>query len=148
LSLYVWVIPVILIAPDTKTKIAQFNLVIEMGARYLQPSSRTLGALFASLAVLFYCHPDPMIASRWRDYAMAMGALVSTAPYEIYAVFPTNDKIGNMGQDLKITQAADFGDKRDKEVDELLKKWRKRHIGRIVAPFGALLVSIWTVVTN
>jgi len=146
--LYVWVIPVILRARDTRTKITQFNLVIQKGFQYLQPSSRALGASLASLAVLFYYHPNSAIASRWRYYALAMAILVPTAPYEEYAIFPTNYRVADMGKELDIMGSSDFVDKRDGEVDELLKKWRRRHVGRIMAPVAALLVSIWSVVAE
>lgn len=147
-SLYLWVIPIILIAPDTKTKITQFNLLIENGALFLQPSSRALGASFASLAVLFYCHPNTALALQWKYYALAMASLVTTAPYEIYAIFPTNEKLAGMGKELDGMKSADFGDKRDKEVDILLKKWAERHLGRILTSLGALMVSIWSVVVR
>lgn len=77
-----------------------------------------------------------------------MAILVPTAPYEEYAIFPTNYRVADMGKELDTMRSPDFGDKRDKEVDELLKKWRRRHVGRIVAPVGALLVSIWSVVAE
>lgn len=41
-----------------------------------------------------------------------------------------------MDKELDTMKLPDFGDKRDKEVDELLKKWRRRHVGQIVAPVG------------
>jgi len=77
-----------------------------------------------------------------------MGILVLTAPRESYAVFPTNCRVAGMNKGLHACRTADFGDKRNKEVDELLKEWGRRHDGRIVAPLGAFLVSIWKVIAK
>lgn len=105
-------------------------------------------ASYTSLAVLFYRHPDLALASRWSYHASAMGIHVSTAPCESYAIFPTNHRVAGMNKGLHACRAADFGDKRNKEVDELLKEWRRRHNERIVAPVGAFLVSIWNVIAK
>ena len=147
-SLYLWVIPIVLRARSTRTKISQFNHTIALGFKYLQTSSRILSACRASLAILFYNHPNPTLASRWKYYALAIGALITTAPYEIYAIFPTNDRVAKMGKELGKEKQDDFGDHRDKEVVDLLRKWQWRHVGRIASTIGALTVCLWSVVAE
>lgn len=146
-ALYAWVIPIIQQAPDARTKVAQFETTIIKGGTYLQPTSRVLAASLTALTVLSYRNPDPLVASRWRYYALALGLLIPAAPWEIIKIFPINDILIAKGKKFE-KEGGDAGKGKDEEVDELLRRWRRLHLGRIVAPGAAFLVGLWTVISE
>ena len=137
LSLLLWVMPMIQLATDTKTRIKQFNHIIHLGATYLLPTSRALPVLMLSLIYLSYHSAEPDIQARWKHYIAAIVVLVPTGPWEITLIFPINDKVAAMGEELAKMKMDSFGDQRDREVEEMFSKWSQWHIGRIVAPMVA-----------
>lgn len=112
------------------------------------PTSRILSASLASLTLLFYQNPNPTVATRWRYYGLAMACLVPAIPWEIFAIFPTNDRMKEIGEGFNSPGTAGSGKGENAEVDALLVKWQRRHVVRILAPAGALLTVLWEVVTQ
>lgn len=145
--MYFWVIPVTLLATNARSKTRQFSETIARGGRYLQPSSRALAVGLASLTYLISQHPNPATAARWKVWAAAMAILATTGPYEIYAVFPINDKIEEIGSKLEKKREDNMDAKGEEELDGLLRKWRQRHVGRIVMPMSAALLTLWDVIS-
>ncbi|KAG8630877.1 hypothetical protein KVT40_000017 [Elsinoe batatas] len=145
LSLYAWAVPIILEARSTHTIATQFCLMVGRGAAYLQPASRVLGASLASLAVLSYTQPDPIQSAKWSYWAAALACVLPVAPYEIILIFPINDEILEMRNEMDDRRSkglANDDGKRDKYIREQIYKWRRRHVGRIVMPFAAFCIGI------
>lgn len=111
-----------------------------MGGRYLQTTGRTQAVIILTLALLLRQHPDPSIAKRWKIYATALAALVPVAPFEIISIFPTNDRITELGHQLE-KGVDNFEDERSAELDRLLVSWQKWHTGRIMIPLTAGVVT-------
>ena len=82
--------------------------------------------------------------SVWSPYILAIATLVATGPWEIYLIFPTNDKIAAMQTELEKMGKENFGDKRDEEIAELLSDWQKWHVGRVVMPLVATAIIAGT----
>ena len=40
--------------------------------------------------------PDPAQAEQWKTWALAVGIMVPVAPYEVYCIFPINDRVKEM----------------------------------------------------
>lgn len=112
------------------------------------PTSRLLAGSLASLTLLFYRNPNPLIAARWKHYALAMACLVPAIPWEIQAIFPTNDRMEEIGENFEDSRTPDSGKGDNAEVDRLLLRWQRRHIVRIVCPAAAFLVTLWSVITE
>ncbi|KAF2223756.1 hypothetical protein BDZ85DRAFT_281666 [Elsinoe ampelina] len=145
LSLYAWAVPVILEAQSAHTIATQFCLMVGKGAAYLQPTSRILGASLASLAVLSYTHPDPIQSAKWSYWAVALACVLPIAPYEVSLIFPINDEILEMRNEMDDRRSAGLANddkKCDKYIREQIYKWRRRHVGRIVMPFAAFCLGI------
>ncbi|KPI39652.1 uncharacterized protein AB675_3453 [Cyphellophora attinorum] len=139
LSLTIWCIPLVRLAPTTSSKIRQFNHIIQLGFTYLQPSSRIIPACLVAAIAIAFTNGDP----RWKHYVATVAVMIPTGPWEVYLVFPINDEIKAMGQSLEKGKE-DFGNPRDQELERRLDDWVKWHTGRIVAPMlgtGILLAS-------
>ncbi len=144
----VWVMPVVRLAPSTLTKCRQFNHAIYLGGKYLQPTSRALPVFI--LVIAYLSHTQALTdlekpsysdaVSAWSPYVLAIATLVATAPWEIYLIFPTNDKIAAMQEKLEKMGKENFGDKRDEEIGDLLTDWQKWHVGRVVMPLVATAI--------
>lgn len=147
LSLYVWIVPILKKAPSTRARIEQFNVMIDKGMQYLLPGSKIMATALAALAFLTSRHPNPDIARRWKYYGLAFACLASTGPYEDYFIFPINDKMAELGKKLEPTMN-NFEGQKDAEVDLLLDKWTKRHVGRIMTTTSAFLIALWGVVAE
>ncbi|KXJ85440.1 hypothetical protein Micbo1qcDRAFT_169436 [Microdochium bolleyi] len=145
LSLRVWTIPIIGLAhpASTAVQVRQFNHVLVLGFKYLQTSSRLIPVALLSLAGATYHHqqqPGPPLVQHWTHYLAATLVLLITAPWEVYLIFPTNDKITGYGRALDKERQGRFGDKRDDEVQRLLTEWQFWHVGRIAFPMIATLI--------
>lgn len=129
---------------SVSTKIKQFQLVITLGFRYLQPGGRIMGATLVGTAFLLYGHPDAAVAKLWRYYAIAAGILLPVAPWEEFLIFPTNNRILAFGHDPK-TEGKDGvpeeQGERNEELNELLTTWQRWHLGRVLMPLGAAVVT-------
>ena len=64
---------------------------------------------------------------------------ISMAPYEIYFIFPINDRVIELGKALEATEGKKEDEKIDKELTMLARKWRFRNWGR-AGP--ALIISV------
>lgn len=132
------------IGGSARNKIAQFQLVITLGFRYLQPSSQLLGATLLGTTYLLYSHPDAAVARLWKYYAVAAGILIPAAPWEQFLIFPTNDRILAMGEDLRSEGKEGVHEEqggRKEELNELLTSWQRWHVGRVVLPLAAAVVT-------
>ncbi len=126
--------------------VAQFSDMIAKGGRYLQPSSRILALSLATLTWLVARHPNPAVAGTWQYYAAAVALLVPVAPYEIWAIFPFNDRIKEIGANMGEKRGEALSKKDEKELRGLLRQWQLRNIGRVIMPLAAALVLLWNVV--
>jgi Na+/melibiose symporter-like transporter len=104
----------------------------------LQPSSRILAASLLLTTVLTTYLPDPEHAEAWKIWAVALGILVPVAPYEVYCIFPINDRVKEIGESLEKGRE-EKGMK--KELEELFGKWIFRNYGRVGIPVVAGVVG-------
>lgn len=136
-----WIIPLLQRSLPTAPRetLAQFDLMIYKGFTYLQTSSRILGALLASLTFLTYRSRDPLVRGQFRFWAAALAMLVPIAPYEVYFIFPSNDRIKEIQSELKGDEIKT--EERD-EVRGLLERWQWRNGIRFATPVVAGLVGM------
>jgi hypothetical protein len=87
-----------LLPPRLLTK--QFTQTFTWGGQYLQPSSRVLGLLTLFTSFLTARLPDAVEAGRWSVWVGLFCLLVTIAPYEIYLIFPINDRVTEIGEAL------------------------------------------------
>jgi hypothetical protein len=118
----------------SRTITDQFREVIRRGYKYLQSGSRNLSIAILATTVLTYYHPDEAIALKWKWYAAAFFTLVQAAWYEVVFIFPINDQAIAMGDKL---EGDDLWLKNGEhaKLQELIRSWRRRHFGRIMAAF-------------
>ena len=76
----------------------------------------------------------------WSPYVLTIAVLLPTSPWEIYLIFPTNDKVTEMQKQLEKMGKENFGDRRDGEMGELISIWQKWHVGRVIAPLIATAI--------
>ena len=72
---------------------------------------------------------------------MTIFVLVPAAPYEIYFIFPINDRILKMDQRIE-QDGEDLTEPQIKELASLLDKWAYRNLVRVALPFVAGVVGI------
>jgi len=111
------IIPILRLAPTPSIATTQFNHTVNLGARYMQTSSRSLAAALALLTAALYQPGD----SSWKYCVAALVLLFNVAWYEVVFIFPTNDRIatGKVGGE---------------EMRVLLDSWQRWHWGRILMP--------------
>jgi hypothetical protein len=136
-----WIIPLLRRSQSPSTAIAQFQLMIEKGFRYLQTSSRILGAALASLTFLAYSSQDSKIASQFKYWAAALAMLVPLAPYEIYFIFPSNYRIDDMGKALRKRENDELTAQEKVEFEGLLTRWQWRNGVRFLTPVIAGVIG-------
>ncbi|PSK36176.1 hypothetical protein B9Z65_5991 [Elsinoe australis] len=115
LTMYLWIVPIIHIAPDSSTKIKQFTRNTDLGARYQHPMSKILPVLIFLLAITTYMETNHFLKWRWINYLAAMITMAPIGPWETVTVFPINDKMTEMGNALEQSKRTMFGDERDAE---------------------------------
>jgi hypothetical protein len=71
-------------------------------------------------------------AQKWKTWAALFFVLLIIAPYEIYAIFPTNDRVAEMEKEL--AKGLIEEDAAKKELKVLLKRWQFRNFGRVGLP--------------
>jgi hypothetical protein len=135
--LSLWVIPLTaLLPPHLAAK--QLTQTVAWGFQYLQPSSRILMFALIITPLLTWRLPDPVQAENWKLWATALAILVPVAPYEVYCIFPINDRVKEIGDEL----AKGSNEKQAKqELQDLFKKWQFRNFGRVVIPLVAGVVG-------
>ena len=73
-----------------------------------------------------------MEAQQWKTWMALFFVLLIIAPYEIYAIFPTNDRVAEMEKEL--AKGLMEEDAAKKELKVLLKRWQFRNFGRVGLP--------------
>ncbi|KAF1931301.1 uncharacterized protein M421DRAFT_343619 [Didymella exigua CBS 183.55] len=142
--LSLWIMPLTArLAP--RPACAQFTQTVTWGFRYLQPSSQLLAISLLATTLLTSQLPDPAHAHAWKTWAAALAALVPVAPYEVYAIFPLNARVRQIGEDLEGEK-----EREGKDVEEELKglfgSWKVWNWGRVVMPVAAGMIGWWGVV--
>jgi hypothetical protein len=123
---------------------AQFQQTFTWGKQYLQPSSRILGALLLLTTFLTSRLSDPAQAAKWRDWALCLGILAPVAPYEVYTIFHLNDRVEEIGDEVRRGVGSEA--ERKAELGVLLGKWQVRNFGRVAIPLCAGLVGLWSMI--
>lgn len=134
-TLSLWIIPLSLHLPPHLAA-AQFTRTITWGLQYLLPASRILAVLLCTTTILTSQLASPFEAQKWRIWALYMCSFATIAPYEIYLIFPINDRVAEIGRVLgKYEQDnEEVVEMHGKELHELLKKWQARNFGRVIMP--------------
>ncbi|KAH7025089.1 uncharacterized protein B0I36DRAFT_366983 [Microdochium trichocladiopsis] len=114
--------PVTSAASSTAARIRQFNYVIALGFKYLQPASRLIPVALIALAGATYWHDScnqsiaganelggdnasrhqQQLQQHWTHYLVALIPLVLTGPCVAYLIFPINDQIAAIGRELEL----------------------------------------------
>lgn len=136
-----WIIPLLRKSSSPSSAIAQFELTIQKGFRYLQPSSRILGAALASLTYLTHKSADAGIHAQWRFWATALAILLPVAPYEVYFIFPTNHHISDLGKKVRSGEKDELNGEQREEFEALLTKWQWRNGVRFATPILAAVIG-------
>ncbi|KAF2759871.1 hypothetical protein EJ05DRAFT_312374 [Pseudovirgaria hyperparasitica] len=141
ICLTAWVIPVIRTAREAQTQTTQFSLTIEKGWKYLHHFSQLQGASLATITYLVSQHPNPAIAAKWRIWAAALGIVAFAWPFERIAIFPVNDRVGEIGEEVKKGDEGRVG-----EVDGLLKEWGVKNVFRAALPLSAAVTGLYSLI--
>ena len=88
--------------------------------------------------------PDPVEAEKWKVWAACFFTLITVAPYEIYFIFPINDRVEEIGRELE--KGAGTEEEQKKELRELLGKWQWRNFGRVGLPVIVGVVGMLNIV--
>ncbi|KAH3972075.1 hypothetical protein HBH64_119910 [Parastagonospora nodorum] len=141
--LSLWVVPLTAQLPP-KLLCKQFAQMFTWGEQYLLPSSRLLGGSFLITTILTSQLPRTSDAEIWKTWAVLFCALFTIAPYEIYLIFPINDRVKEIGQEMEKGMGRDAEQK--KELQELLLKWQFRNFGRVLTPAIVGLIAMMNLV--
>ena len=141
--LSLWVMPLTLLLPP-HLAVKQFNQTVLWGFRDLQPSSRILMFSLITTVFLTLRLPDPAQAEQWKTWALAVGIMVPVAPYEVYCIFPINDRVKEIGQDIEKRRDEN---RFKRELGELFTKWQFRNCVRVGLPLVAGFVG-WLAVSR
>jgi hypothetical protein len=136
------VVPLTALLPP-KLLVKQFKQTFTWGGQYLLPSSRALGASLLLATILTSRLSDPVEAEKWKSWAALFLTLITVAPYEIYLIFPINDRVEEIGQELEKGTTRDKKAKR--ELKELLGKWQFRNFGRVLLPALVGVGGMWNI---
>jgi hypothetical protein len=134
--LSLWVIPLASLLPAQQA-CRQFTQTVTWGFQYLQPSSRILGVSLLLTTLLTFQLPGEE-SETWKTWATALAILVPVAPYEVYFIFPINDRVKEIGRELSTGEEEKSV---KKELDALLRTWKIRNWGRVLAPLVAGVVG-------
>lgn len=69
--------------------------------------------------------------------------MITVAPYEVYLIFPINDRVEEIGEELD--RDARKEEERKRELKELLKKWQFRNFGRVGMPALVGVMGMWNI---
>ena len=83
-----------------------------------------------------------MVAKQFRYWVVALGMLLPIAPYEVYCIFPSNDRIKEIGRDLRTREKDELRGEEAEELDGLFTKWQWRNGIRFVTPVVASVVGL------
>ncbi|KAK0294908.1 hypothetical protein LTS00_006374 [Friedmanniomyces endolithicus] len=110
---------------------------LQLGGRYLQPGSRMLGAASVGFTAWSYAVGNDL----WGHYLLCFVLLVPIAVWEIYMIFPINDRIADMDQQMMKGGSEALNAEQGRELGRLLDRWTKMHTVRFVLPGLAAIVS-------
>ncbi|KAF3007597.1 hypothetical protein E8E13_007763 [Curvularia kusanoi] len=135
--LSLWVLPLTALLPP-RLACAQFTQTVTWGLHYLQPSSRLLAFLLLTTVFLTSRLPRPEDAEQWKTWALALVVLIPVAPYEVYWIFPINDRVKEIG-----SAVSGEGDEKEAkgELQVLFRRWQKLNFGRVGLPLAAGIVG-------
>ncbi|KAF2716339.1 hypothetical protein K431DRAFT_20127 [Polychaeton citri CBS 116435] len=151
-SMSLIIIPLIQKAPHTKAKTVQFASLIGKGAKYMQPTSRIMMATLTLLSALLYRNAgkeDVTAASSggvgdlpsWKGWMLAAIVVAQVAWFEVVAIFPFNDIIGDVGRKL-MEKGTDGSLEAEAIVSESLEAWRRRNLVRASLPLLAAVIGM------
>ena len=130
-----------------KLAVKQFKQTFDWGGQYLLTSSRALGASLLITGILTSQLSDAVEAEKWKVWAGSFCFLILVAPYEIYFIFPINDRADEIGLELErggVTEKKEGELK--KELRVLLGMWQRRNFGRVGMPLVTGVVALAGVV--
>ena len=83
---------------------------------------------------------------RWKYWAAAVAVLVQVAWYEVVYIFPSNDRIIEIGDALERPGKEDLDENTTVELNMVLKKWQRRNLVRASTPLVTALIGLWSIV--
>ncbi|KAK1067297.1 hypothetical protein LTR74_006501 [Friedmanniomyces endolithicus] len=136
--LTLWVIPLLqLPRVPAQAKAAELTHLVTLGGKYLQPGSRILGAASVGFTAWSYAVGNDL----WGHYLLCFVLLVPIAVWEVYMIFPINDRVAEMDQQMLKGGSGALNAEQERELGRLLDRWTKMHTVRFVLPGLAALVS-------
>ncbi|KAK0363312.1 hypothetical protein LTR02_014826 [Friedmanniomyces endolithicus] len=133
-----WVIPLLqLPRVPAQAKAAELTHLVTLGGKYLQPGSRMLGAASVGFTAWSYAVGNDL----WGYYLLCFALLVPIAVWEIYMIFPINDRIADIDQQMMKGGSEALKAEQERELGRLLDRWTKMHTVRFVLPGLAAIAS-------
>ena len=77
----------------------------------------------------------------WGYYLLCFALLVPIAVWEIYMIFPINDRIADIDQQMMKGGSEALKAEQERELGRLLDRWTKMHTVRFVLPGLAAIAS-------
>jgi hypothetical protein len=108
------------------------------------PSSRLLGVSLLLTTILTSRLSDPVEAGKWKTWAVLLGMLGAIAPYEIYLIFPINDRVEEIGKEMEKRIGREVEQRL--ELQGLLKKWQSKNFVRVGVPVLVGVVGMMNLV--
>lgn len=131
--LSVWVVPNMYLV-SSELQLQQLVATFTKGFTYLLPSGRLIMTAVVSRTLLTVSHPDPAISSTWPTWALMAGLLIMAAPYEIYFIFPVNNRAKELKRQVEKDRKP-LTKQQEAEVGVLIRKWKNLNFGRVILPF-------------
>ncbi|TKA63293.1 hypothetical protein B0A55_10382 [Friedmanniomyces simplex] len=133
-----WVIPLLqLPRVPAQAKAAELVHLFTLGGKYLQPSSRILGASSIALTAWSYAVGNGLGAY----YLLCFGLLILIAVWEVYMIFPINDRVAEMDRQMMKGGGEALSVEEERELGRLLDQWSRMHTVRFLLPGLAAIVS-------
>ncbi|KAM0720868.1 hypothetical protein Q7P37_003153 [Cladosporium fusiforme] len=138
IALSVWVIPLLLLpTTPSRTVVHQLNETIRRGGKYLQNASRLVAFLLAITALLTLGVGDSV------SYAAALVVMLCVAVWEAVFIFPINDEIKALEGKFEGEEQIWLSPVEHMALQDMVKRWRVWHFGRIVAVFVAGVLTFF-----
>jgi hypothetical protein len=122
--------------------IAQFNQMIDLGFKYLFPTSKLFGAMIGATALLTSQHPEEEVATKWKFYVATAFVILQVTWYEAKFIFPINDEIAALENDVETRKDKLLLDTEQKHLVSLLYSWKRFHVVRMLLPVAAASISV------
>lgn len=98
-------------------------------------------ASLVSRTVLTLYHPNPDISKGWTTWALMSGIMILAAPYEIFTIFPINDRAKTLKRQVE-KERQPLSHAQELEVSHLITKWASRNFVRVLLPLVAGLIGL------